>query len=97
MLFRINAQSETYEQALAEAGIPYVLRGAERFFERPEVREAVLLLRGAARSGDPSPDGVGADVRAVLGGTGWTATPPASSGAVREALGGAGRARRARR
>jgi DNA helicase II / ATP-dependent DNA helicase PcrA len=84
VLFRINAQSETYEQALAEAGIAYVLRGAERFFERPEVREAVLLLRGAARSGDPSSDGVGADVRAVLGGTGWTPVPPASSGAVRE-------------
>jgi DNA helicase II / ATP-dependent DNA helicase PcrA len=84
VLFRINAQSETYEQALAEAGIPYVLRGAERFFERPEVREAVLLLRGAARSGDPSPDGVGADLRAVLATAGWTSTPPASSGAVRE-------------
>ena len=49
VLFRINAQSETFEQALAEAGVPYVLRGGERFFERPEVREAVFLLRGAAR------------------------------------------------
>ncbi len=28
VLFRTNAQSETYEQALSEAGIPYVLRGA---------------------------------------------------------------------
>ena len=33
-----------------QAGIPYVLRGGQRFFERPEVREAVVLLRGAARS-----------------------------------------------
>ena len=49
MLFRTNAQSEAYEQALADAGIPYLLRGGERFFEREEVREAVLLLRGAAR------------------------------------------------
>ncbi len=54
VLFRTNAVSETYEQALAEAGIPYVVRGAERFFERPEVREAILLLRGAARSGSRS-------------------------------------------
>ncbi|HSA52578.1 MAG TPA: ATP-dependent helicase, partial [Yinghuangia sp.] len=51
VLFRTNAQSEGYEQALADHGIPYVLRGAERFFERPEVRQAAVLLRGAARSG----------------------------------------------
>ncbi len=50
ILFRINAQSEVYEQALAEAGVPYVLRGGERFFDRPEIREARLLLRGAARA-----------------------------------------------
>ena len=35
MLFRINAQSEAFEEALAARGIPYVVRGAERFFERP--------------------------------------------------------------
>ncbi len=50
VLFRINAQSEVYEQALADLGVPYVVRGVERFFDRPEVRQAVLLLRGAARS-----------------------------------------------
>ena len=50
VLFRVNAQSEVYEQALAEAGVPYVLRGGERFFDRPEIREARLLLRGAARA-----------------------------------------------
>ena len=50
VLFRTNGQSETYEQALADARVPYVLRGGERFFDRPEVREARLLLRGAARS-----------------------------------------------
>ena len=54
VLFRINAQSEAYEQALADAGVPYVLRGGERFFERPEVRQAVLLLRGAARARRPT-------------------------------------------
>ena len=30
-------------------GVPYVVRGAERFYERPEVRQALVLLRGAAR------------------------------------------------
>lgn len=82
VLFRTNGQSETYEQALADAGIPYVLRGAERFFDRPEVREARLLLRGAARSleGTDLP----ALVRDVLAGGGWSPTPPAGGGAVRD-------------
>ncbi len=84
VLFRINAQSETYEQALAEVGVPYVLRGGERFFERPEVREAVFLLRGAAR-GDQSGGGTLVDaVRAVLGAMGFSPTPPAGSGAARD-------------
>ena len=52
VLYRINAQSEGYEAALAAAGIPYVLRGAERFFERAEIREALVLLRGAARAAE---------------------------------------------
>src|SRR5689334_12382023 len=52
VLFRINAQSETFEEALSARGIPYVIRGAARFFERPEVREAVTRIRGAARSGE---------------------------------------------
>lgn len=89
VLFRINAQSEVYEQALADAGVPYQLRGAERFFERNEVQKAMLALRGAARSGgnDPLLDDVvelGSQVRAVLSSTGWTAEPPAGSGAVRD-------------
>ncbi len=50
VLFRINAQSEAFEEALAARSIPYVVRGAERFFQRAEVRQAVTLLRGAARS-----------------------------------------------
>ncbi len=87
VLFRINAQSELYEQALADAGVPYQLRGAERFFERPEVREAGLLLRGAARAGGGSGgdgDDLPAQVRAVLGTRGWTPAPPAGTGAVRD-------------
>ena len=50
VLFRINAQSENFEEALSGRGIPYVIRGAARFFDRPEVREAVTRIRGAARS-----------------------------------------------
>ncbi|CAL9297690.1 ATP-dependent DNA helicase UvrD2 [Streptomyces sp. enrichment culture] len=89
VLFRTNAQSETYEQALADAAVPYQLRGAERFFDRPEVRKAGVALRGAARFGgndsllDDAVD-LPSQVRAVLSGEGWTPQPPAGSGAVRE-------------
>ncbi|MDT0307665.1 ATP-dependent DNA helicase UvrD2 [Streptomyces sp. DSM 44917] len=89
ILYRTNAQSEIYEQALADAGVPYQLRGAERFFERAEIRQAVLALRGAARAGGndhalDGADGLAGQVGAVLGSTGWTPDPPAGSGAVRE-------------
>ncbi|WP_373557586.1 ATP-dependent DNA helicase UvrD2 [Streptomyces sp. Tue6028] len=89
ILFRTNSQSEIYEQALADAGVPYQLRGAERFFDRPEVRKAGAALRAAARFGgndsllDDTVD-LPSQVRAVLSGEGWTSLPPAGSGAVRE-------------
>ncbi|MGW0607637.1 ATP-dependent DNA helicase UvrD2 [Streptomyces sp. NPDC002640] len=89
VLFRTNAQSETYEQALADAGVPYQLRGAERFFERQEVRKAVHQLRAAARFGGNDAllgdaEDLPGQVRAVLSGQGWTTAPPAGSGATRE-------------
>jgi DNA helicase-2/ATP-dependent DNA helicase PcrA len=84
VLFRINAQSEAYEQALAEVGVPYVLRGGERFFERPEVREAMFLLRGAARSSAGADAPLAELVREVLASVGFSATPPAGAGVARE-------------
>nr|WP_037644188.1 ATP-dependent DNA helicase UvrD2 [Streptomyces exfoliatus] len=89
VLYRINAQSEVYEQALADAGVPYQLRGAERFFERQEVREAGIALRGAARAGGndsllDDADDLPSQVRAVLSTKGWTSKPPSGSGAVRD-------------
>jgi DNA helicase-2/ATP-dependent DNA helicase PcrA len=83
VLFRTNAQSEPLEQALAEAGVPYVLRGGERFFARREVRDAVVLLRGAARSADAAMP-LGEATRDALSSAGWTADPPSGTGAVRE-------------
>ncbi|HET8602051.1 MAG TPA: ATP-dependent DNA helicase UvrD2 [Segeticoccus sp.] len=83
ILFRTNAQSEAFESALAAAEIPYLVRGGERFFARREVREAVLLLRGAARSDDGSKP-LGELVRDVLTGAGWTPRAPSSGGATRE-------------
>jgi DNA helicase-2/ATP-dependent DNA helicase PcrA len=46
---------------------PYLVRGGERFFDRQEVREALLLLRGAGRAADAdAPAGLGAVVADVL-------------------------------
>lgn len=84
VLFRINAQSEAFEEALAARGIAYVVRGAARFFERREVRQAVTLLRGNARSDGGSGGGLVADVRAVLAGMGWSAQAPSGRGNVRD-------------
>ena len=83
VLFRTNGQSEVLESALARAGIPYLVRGGERFFSRAEVRNAVLLLRGAVRSDDGSAP-LGEVTRAVLSGAGWSPHPPEGAGAVRE-------------
>lgn len=94
VLYRINAQSEVHEQALTEMGIPYQVRGGDRFFARPEVRAAVAALRQAAQRGigqgrESSRDGDSASadllevVRAVLEPVGLTATAP-PGGAARE-------------
>jgi DNA helicase II / ATP-dependent DNA helicase PcrA len=83
VLFRINAQSEAFEDALAARGLPYVIRGAARFFDRQEVRQGLTLLRGTARSGSGSDDLV-ADVRATLSGVGWTPEAPAGRGNARD-------------
>jgi DNA helicase-2/ATP-dependent DNA helicase PcrA len=83
VLFRVNAQSEVYEAALSQAGVPYVLRGGERFFDRPEIREARLLLRGAARAEQddgPLPEAV----RGVLASLGWHPGNAPPGGAARE-------------
>ncbi len=86
VLFRINAQSEAFEEALAARNLPYVVRGAARFFERAEVRQAVTLLRGSARSSDEGAagDGLVGSVRAVLAGMGWSDQSPTGRGNVRD-------------
>ena len=53
ILYRINAQSEVYEAALTGRGVPYLVRGGERFFARAEVRQALGLLRSTAQRSAP--------------------------------------------
>ncbi len=85
VLYRTNAQSAALEQALADVGVPYLVRGGERFFSRKEVRDAVLLLRGAARAGAGGEASALPDAaRDVLAGIGWSPQAPAGAGAVRD-------------
>lgn len=74
VLYRINAQSEVYEEALTEAGIAFQVRGGEGFFSRQEVRQALLAMQRAAGA---EPDGeLPQVVRALLEPLGLTAEPP---------------------
>ena len=76
VLFRVNAQSETYEQALTEVGVPYQVRGGERFFHRPEIRRAMSVIRMAGGGTGAVPSALVDDVRAVLAPVGLTPEPP---------------------
>jgi DNA helicase II / ATP-dependent DNA helicase PcrA len=93
VLVRVNVQTERFEQALAEAGVPFQVRGTERFFERPEVRQAMGMLRAAAASARAGAAGpaetaasapAAAEVRHVLAGIGLTRKPPPGRGSARE-------------
>ena len=74
VLYRINAQSEVYEEALTEAGIAYQVRGGEGFFSRQEIRQALLALQRAASRDVEGP--VPEVVRGLLEPLGLTAEPP---------------------
>ncbi|MDR1187246.1 MAG: HRDC domain-containing protein, partial [Bifidobacteriaceae bacterium] len=82
VLYRINSQSEPLENALASLGVPYQVRGGERFFARREVRQALAALRAETRV--DSADSTVVRVEGVLGRMGWSPDPPRERGAVRE-------------
>ena len=83
VLYRTNVQGEAFEEALATAGVGYQVRGGERFFARRDVREGIVLLRGAVRSADPDTP-MPQVVRDVLLTVGWAQQPPAPRGAARD-------------
>lgn len=49
--YRLNRQSEPFEQALGRSGIPFVVRGEGGFYQRREVRQALRVLVDAAGRG----------------------------------------------
>ncbi|MCL5102924.1 MAG: UvrD-helicase domain-containing protein [Armatimonadetes bacterium] len=48
ILYRMNAQSRVFEEALINRRIPYRLIGAVRFYERKEIKDILAYLRLAA-------------------------------------------------
>jgi DNA helicase-2/ATP-dependent DNA helicase PcrA len=82
VLYRINAQSQSIEAALTAAGVPFLVRGATRFFDQREVKEAIMLLRGASITIATEP--LFKSVSDVLRSIGWSQDPPESAGAVRD-------------
>ena len=82
VLYRVNVQAAALEQALGDLGISYQLRGSKRFFDLPEVRQAVMTLRAASVAATAEP--LFKSVSDVLRTLGWSVRPPEGRGAVRE-------------
>ncbi|MDO8381903.1 MAG: ATP-dependent helicase [Microbacterium sp.] len=83
VLYRAHSQSAALQRALAAQDIAASVLGGKRFFELPEVRDAVMVLRGesvAGGSGELVPI-----VRDLLRSRGYTETPPPAGGALRDA------------
>ena len=79
VLYRTNAQSVKIEASLSEQGIATRVHGAQRFFDRADVRQAVMLIRGQAKVTDPRP--LFQVVSDVLRAGGWTSKPPEGAAA----------------
>ncbi len=55
VLYRSNAQSRVFEEAMLRANLPYRVYGGQRFFERAEIKDALAYLRLIEnRNDDPS-------------------------------------------
>lgn len=52
ILYRTNAQSRSIEDEMRRSGIPYVIVGGIRFYERKEIKDVLAYLRLIANSSD---------------------------------------------
>jgi len=52
VLYRVNSLSRSIEEAMLGAGIPYVVIGGYRFFDRAEIRDMLAYLRAISNPSD---------------------------------------------
>lgn len=52
VLYRTNAQSRAIEEQMLRAGVPYVVIGSRKFYERKEIRDLIAYLRLIANPRD---------------------------------------------
>ncbi|WP_248152704.1 ATP-dependent helicase [Microbacterium aoyamense] len=83
VLYRAHAQSAEIVTALADRGIAASVLGGKRFFDLPEVRQAIMELRAATVA--PIETGFVDTVRDILRTRGLTDDPPQAGGALRDA------------
>lgn len=83
VLYRSHAQSAVISAALSARGIASTVLGGKRFFDLPEVRQALMELRAATVA--PIETGFVATVRDILRSRGLTDEPPQAGGALRDA------------
>lgn len=82
ILYRINVQGSQLEDALNAQNIRYQVHGGQRFFERREIRQTIMMLKGAALSLANEP--VYKAVDDVLYTAGWRPESPQHPGAARD-------------
>jgi DNA helicase-2/ATP-dependent DNA helicase PcrA len=82
VLYRVNGQSEAIENALAQAGIDYQVRGGERFFNRVEIKAAIRAIRAEALT--PSDKPLFQIVSEICRSLGWQTQAPTEPGLLRE-------------
>ena len=57
VLYRMNAQSRLFEEALMRQGMPYAVVGGVGFYERAEVKDLLAYLRLVLNPATPWPCG----------------------------------------
>jgi DNA helicase-2/ATP-dependent DNA helicase PcrA len=74
ILFRINGQSEAFENELGKLGIEYLVRGGQRFFQRAEIQASIRAIRAEAAANEAKEAYAG--VSEVIRSLGWSTKPP---------------------
>ena len=52
ILYRTNAQSRPFEESLVRAGIPYIIVGGLKFYDRKEIKDVLSYLKAIANPAD---------------------------------------------